>query len=116
MITANITGITFLKNEIELNPSVQIKIEGHSFLADYGNDIVCAGVSALALTAIKAISLVAKLNQKVHQESGKLISEISLGNCDDLSKTKFITILETLLIGLNEIKLKYPDRIEIHVP
>ncbi len=113
MITISIRGIFFLEEGLRVGSSLNIKVEGHSFLSKYGSDIVCAAVSALTLTAVKSISLVAGLKQKVEQESGKLQSEVFLEACDDMSKIKLEVILEALLIGLNEIKLKYPDRIKI---
>ncbi|MDY6967892.1 MAG: ribosomal-processing cysteine protease Prp [Spirochaetota bacterium] len=95
------------KNEIE------IKVEGHTGLGFKGADVVCSAISALVQTSILAINRVAKINQKVKQRDGYLKSSIPIVyiNVDEEKSLKII--LNTMIVGLNEIDNNYPGTLEI---
>ena len=77
---------------------VGFSVTGHANTAPHGQDIVCAGISALTQTAV--LGLDRQLNKKVHIEiaSGNLKMNL-LDKPDALTDA----ILETMLIGLTEI-------------
>lgn len=81
---------------------------GHSLYKKRGEDIVCAGVSAIIQTAILGLSEYLSLRLDVIKEEGsievKILSPISQGAS---------AILETMRLGLKEIAKKYPDNIKI---
>ncbi len=83
-------------------------VVGHSGTADRGQDIVCAGISSLTQTALLGIG--EHLHREVEYEvaSGDLRMELK-SEPDDLTEA----ILETMLLGLNEIAKGYPKAVRI---
>jgi len=83
-------------------------VTGHSGTAKRGKDIVCAGVSALAQTALLGIG------EHLHREvdysvaSGKLQMRLT-SDPDELTEA----ILRTMLLGLGEIARLSPKAIRI---
>jgi hypothetical protein len=89
----------------------KFKINGHADYADYGQDIVCSAVSALAIAIINGMTEIVK---------APVDCVISEGNIDcDLEKTrldeKVQVLAQTLLLGLEEIQVIYPDSIKIEI-
>jgi uncharacterized protein YsxB (DUF464 family) len=71
-----------------------LKISGHAGYDEEGEDIVCAGVSALGYTLINSMEQIAKVNVKPKVESGYIEYEL----LDDISDKQFEvsqTILKT---------------------
>lgn len=99
--------------EIKVYRNSQGKISGYDVRGHHGergSDIVCAGISSLAQTALKGIG------QHLHREvdykvaSGDL--HVSLkGIPDELTDA----VLETMLIGFYDIQGYDPDEISISV-
>ena len=84
-------------------------VHGHSGTAPKGRDIVCAGVSTLAQTALLG------LGRHLHREidyhidsSGDLHMELREAP-DDLSEA----ILRTMRLGFAEIANAYPDAVRV---
>lgn len=83
-------------------------IKGHSGTADYGHDLVCASVSALAQTAIVGVEEYLHREVKYERASGKLNMTLK-DTPDDLTET----IFQTMLLGFQKIKNGNPEAIEI---
>ena len=86
-------------------------VHGHSGTAPKGRDIVCAGVSALAQTALLG------LGRHLHREidyhidpSGDLRMKLREAP-DDLSEA----ILRAMRLGLAEIARAYPDAVQVRI-
>jgi uncharacterized protein YsxB (DUF464 family) len=114
LISVTFVNISFGSgSEIDLNSEfVKIIIKGHSLFDSKGKDIVCAAVSALSLSAVKAITVSAKIPQSTEQNEGFLKTEIFTKDLKSKA-IEFKTLLDVLLIGLFEIKKLYPDKIEV---
>ena len=86
-------------------------VHGHSGTAPKGRDIVCAGVSALAQTAL--LGLGRHLHRDVDYQiepSGDL--QLKLREApDDLSEA----ILRTMRLGIEEIEKAYPDAVQLRI-
>ncbi len=82
-------------------------VQGHSGYAEEGSDIVCAGVSAIAQTAL--IGLIEVLGTKTESivEDGFLSAWVS----DPDEKTEIV--LRTMLAGLKSLEEEYPEYIRI---
>lgn len=80
-------------------------VEGHAEFAEHGQDIVCAAASAIAQTALKGIKWFTDVRFKV--ESGRLAAEVLHSN------TKSDTIIKTMLMGLEDLALQFPDYVSI---
>ena len=82
-------------------------VQGHN--GEYGTDIVCAGISSVAQTALLGIS--EHLHRSVDfriQPSGDLRMELK-GEPDELTEA----ILETMLLGFTEIAKVSPKAVRI---
>ncbi len=79
------------------------KLTGHSGTAERGQDIVCAGVSALSQTALLGIQGHLHRDMEYQHASGKLEMKLK-GAPDDLTEA----ILQTMLLGLKEIEKLSP--------
>ena len=94
---------TFIKD----NNLVRISITGHANYKDYGNDIVCASVSSIALCTINAIYSFKDNTIDVKESSGSL--DINVLEQDKTS----ITLLENMIRCLSDIEKDYPSNIKL---
>ena len=85
------------------------EVTGHSGTANRGEDIVCAGVSALAQSALWGIG--EYLHREVDYEvaSGKLSMRLR-GASDDLTEA----VLQPMLYGMREIEKLSPKAVRIN--
>lgn len=83
-------------------------VSGHSGTAAHGFDIVCAGVSSLAQSAL--LGLGKHLHRKVdyHMASGDLHVELV-----EPPDEKTDAILETMLLGVQEIAKLRPEAVRL---
>lgn len=89
----------------------ELTIKGHSGFGQQGEDIVCAGVSAIAYTAIGALAELADIKNYTEKE-GYMICKIPEDVKEDL-KPCIRIILETVVIGLRQIENVYKDYVVI---
>lgn len=87
-------------------------VEGHSDYAEYGSDIVCSAVSVLTQTAIIGLRKVAGVSIIYVMKDGLIDCEIPfIGEKDKLIKAN--AILDTMVMGLMNIKRNYSDYINV---
>lgn len=92
--------------EKENNRIKRVLIKGHANYDKYGQDIVCAAVSAMTITTVNAI---ASLEETIKYTSKEGYVEIIVTKMTDVNET----LLNNLLIELEELKNQYPKNIEI---
>lgn len=87
-------------------------IRGHAGFAPHGSDIVCAGVSALAIGIVNGI-VRAGIPAQVTSKDGEiyLLLDDGLNNEQDLVAQ---ALLETLFHGLYDVAQQYPKRVVVH--
>ncbi|MCT4507424.1 MAG: ribosomal-processing cysteine protease Prp [Tepidibacter sp.] len=91
---------------------VEFDVRGHAGFAEHGQDIVCAAVSVLTQTALIGIHNYAKVESEYKISDGKLQCKIPFDISDD--KRNIINpILETMVLGLENIKEEYSSYIKI---
>lgn len=84
-------------------------ITGHSGSADYGSDIICAGVSALAQSALLSLTDYLKVKTTFKIKSGYL--KFTLQDVPtELTEAAF----SVALIGFSEIQKSNPKYVNIH--
>ncbi|MGE5398380.1 MAG: ribosomal-processing cysteine protease Prp [Chitinophagales bacterium] len=92
--------------------TVAFRVEGHAGFGESGEDIICAGVSAVTQTAL--VGLLKYLDKKpVHQRKPGLLAcslPEDLGH-EDAQKAKFI--LGTMEEGLKEIEHSHGEFVEL---
>lgn len=86
------------------------KITGHADSGPYGQDIVCAAVSALSISTINGLEQVVHAKPNLNQDNvngGFLeVTKLDLGHDSQI-------LLRTLLNGLLDIQESYPKNIEV---
>ncbi|MEW6104034.1 MAG: ribosomal-processing cysteine protease Prp [bacterium] len=87
---------------------ISFSASGHSFYKKKGEDIICAGVSAILQTAILGLSEYLNLALNVKREDGFLDVRLVLKPSPEA-----LSILETMRLGIYGIAEKYPNYIEI---
>ena len=99
--------------EIKIYRNSQGRISGYDIRGhhgEYGSDIVCAGISSLAQTALKGIGQHLHRDVKYDIASGDLHVKLKRAP-DELTDA----ILETMLIGLYDVREYDPEEISISV-
>ncbi|HNV34221.1 MAG TPA: ribosomal-processing cysteine protease Prp [Bacillota bacterium] len=92
--------------------TVSYRVEGHAGWADYGNDIVCAAVSAIVIGAENGLCEIAGAVEKATSKDGYL--EVELKRVlDERSSIQAEAIIGTMVVTLKAIAGQYPDRIHI---
>jgi len=99
--------IIFSKN----NLITGFEIKGHANFAEYGYDIVCAGVSSLSIAIINGILEVLDLKPEVVQENGYLFCNLENLKEEELLKAQ--TLLKTFYLGIKSIETNYSDYIKV---
>ena len=84
------------------------EVTGHSGTAARGEDIICAGVSALTQTALLGIGEYLHREASYKVASGKLIMRLK-----DAPDTETEAILRTMLLGIREIETLHPEAVRI---
>lgn len=88
------------------------EVKGHAGYADLGADIVCAGISAILQTAALALEQLFSIKPHLIVKPGRMVCR--LPDYDDpLDRLKAQTILQTAILGCQNIALQYPDHIQL---
>jgi len=90
----------------------RLEIKGHAEYADFGQDIVCAGASALAQTSVLGLKQVAGIKPVVASKSGYFSLELP-DRLPEVSLEKAVCIAETLCLGLEDMAKSYPSHIRV---
>lgn len=84
-------------------------MSGHAGYDEHGYDIVCAAVSVLSATTMLGLT-------KIARQQGEFCN--SEGQCDMVLSGEITQsgqdILNTMLLGLEEISKQYPEFVQIH--
>ncbi len=89
---------------------IGVRASGHSGLAESGNDVLCAAVSALVQTAYLAISDInGKLDYKRDDSSGYFEFEVPFGK--DRHDTD--VIIRAMCVGLMDLSSGYPQNLKL---
>ncbi len=91
-----------------------LEISGHANYADYGKDIVCAGVSALAETALLGLKHVVCIDPMVKKQPGYFVLKLP-DNLQEEKQKKAAVILETIFLGLKDISESYPSNVRVEL-
>ena len=60
--------ITYKSNKVD-----ELEIKGHANSAEYGKDLVCAGVSAISVGGLNALASLKDKNIKLHMSDGHIL-------------------------------------------
>ncbi|MDP4087652.1 MAG: ribosomal-processing cysteine protease Prp [Bacillota bacterium] len=85
-------------------------VEGDENVYD---DVICGVVSNLGQVAILGVTEVLGLDAPYVAEDGDISLDISRLNCEDIEKCQ--TLLETVLLGLQNLEISYSEYINVLV-
>ncbi|MBR6537933.1 MAG: ribosomal-processing cysteine protease Prp [Lachnospiraceae bacterium] len=103
--------ITFFAKEIEKKDKVNLetitgfRTKGHAEYAEYGEDIVCAAVSALVMNTMESIRLLSSDVFDYEEDEEKGISDFRIISDPTSPETK--VLFQSLVIGLKGIQDEY---------
>ena len=85
----------------------EITVVGHANYAEYGQDIVCAGATALVQTLIRSIEDLTE--DKIEYSISPGWADIKYGNLSEKAKT----LVDSFFVGICMIADEYPDCVRI---
>ena len=90
---------------------VGFQLAGHADQGAYGEDIVCAGISAITETALLGITDVLKLDAAWAREDGHVSCELNRDTApEDLEKAA--VVFDTMIAGLTSLQQAYPKSLK----
>ena len=101
----NQEGIRFIVWADDQGRIREFKLSGHAGFAEEGQDIVCAGVSALSIAAINGLEHFLSVVPKVQDADGYLSCQLSGIQEQELEKAQWI--LQTMALGIEQIHSTY---------
>ena len=90
---------------------VGFRLSGHADHGAYGEDIVCAGISAITETALLGITDVLKLDAAIARESGHVRCELSRETPPE-EREKAAIVFNTMIAGFKSIQQAYPKSLK----
>lgn len=87
-------------------------VQGHAGFADRGQDIVCAGVSALVQSAVLGLKKFLARPCMIEIEDGYLQCALPTA-LSERERLEATAILETMLLGIKEIAGNYPQYVRL---
>lgn len=87
-------------------------VEGHAEQGDVGEDIVCAGISAITQTTVLGLSEQLGLDVQLTIEDG-LLKMLLPENLSEKQKIEADLLLSTMRLGIISTQSEYSDCIEI---
>ncbi len=103
-----------IKVKIERDETGEIagfSVRGHSGLAEKGQDIICAAVSALTQGVVIGLERVLGLEPEVHWQEGKL--DCSIPVLDVSRRDKALFLMETMVCALQDIEKQHPQNLSV---
>jgi len=87
-------------------------IEGHALFANPGNDIVCAGVSAVSVGTVNAIEALSGVELQTRMESG-LLQAVVPRTADESKRADVQLLLESMVVMLETIRQSYGKHVSV---
>src|SRR4051794_26236233 len=92
---------------LSLNDHIHsFKVKGHAMFADSGQDIVCAGVSAVTVGTVNAVEALLGFELQSQMKDGFLQAEAP-ENLDSQKQEQLQLLLESMVVMLQSIETSY---------
>lgn len=95
-----------------------LKVSGHSGYADYGSDIVCAGISTAVISSINLLDKLLDGHFEVTQDENKglvILNNIDYSNLSN-EKVEFVNLIfDNLIDTLKTIEDDYPKNFKLKI-
>ena len=96
----------------EQGTPVGFELTGHADQGAYGEDIVCAGISAITETALLGITDVLKLDVVQERSSGHLYCILPKDTAKE-EMDKAAIVFNTMIAGLTSLQMAYPKSLKL---
>lgn len=108
------TNVVITKSNGEI---VKVVCDGHTNYGVSGEDIVCSALSSIVQTAVLGIYMVVgvNLNLKRDENKGFLSFELPVKDMSEQQQHDASVILNTMLLGISDLREGYSDFIELEV-
>ena len=130
MITVTYHNIQYddeLRCDFNGSGIIKVRIEGHALFSPEGAksqsgrkaspakgyNLICAAVSFSALTLLRSITIIAGINPDYTINEGLMEFRFHAEAVTDEQKTIIRVLLESFLIGMLDMRKKYPDEIAV---
>jgi uncharacterized protein len=100
--------VTFTKDS--RNRLSSVFAEGHALAGEYGEDVVCAAVSAIVQAARLGLEAYAGIALELRQESGDFSMRWPEANRDDEAVRAIVTTAE---LSIEQIARQYPTHVRL---
>ena len=87
----------------------RVKIRGHANYAPHGQDIVCAGVTALTQTLVESLETLTSNEIKYDMSPGRV--DIEIMNPDEDAQL----LTDSFLVGIEMIVDEFPEHIRVEI-
>lgn len=92
---------------------LSFKMKGHADFAEYGQDIVCAGASAVSFGTINAIMELTEVEPIIRQSDSGLLECMFPTDLPKEVNDKIQTLLQGMIVSLQTIERDYGKYIKI---
>lgn len=92
---------------------IAFTVEGHALFAEEGNDIVCAGVSAVSVGAVNAAEVLTGTALECEMRKGLLKADVPRDKLTDDKSDSLQLILESMVVMLQTIVHSYGEYVQI---
>lgn len=92
------------------------RFSGHAGYADYGEDIVCAGISAIACTVIGSLqeTIAIAPDYQIDEEEGLIACQLrDYESLDSEDQIRAAALMMSAMIGAEQASMKYGDYIKV---
>ena len=98
------------------NRIVQLESKGHAGYAEAGEDIVCAGISALMTTCVNALEAVAQVKPLLTADEERVLLRVTLPSDLTVEQEHDAQILlRATILGLTDISREYPRLVTLNI-
>lgn len=108
--------VTFIRDND--NRIKEFEFTGHADFAPYGSDIVCAGVSAVAISAINGVKELANVDPTLEVDSengGYLKCIVNFDQLDQEQENIVKILFENLNLAIVGMQQEYSEHIKIKI-
>ncbi|MBB6445883.1 ribosomal-processing cysteine protease Prp [Bacillus benzoevorans] len=88
-------------------------MSGHAYFSDHGQDIVCAGASAVSFGTINAIHGLTGITPEIEQGEDGFLKCVIPENLPESAQEKIQILLEGMVVSLQTIEEQYGEHIQL---
>ena len=92
--------------------SLGFSCSGHAEYAEKGADIICAGISALTMSAVLALEQLTKLKLHIKENAIKGLLECNW-SIIPAEMERANLVVQVMIIGLQDIATQYPEYLKV---